>query len=162
SMPLIMLVPRANIHAARAPIIATANRPATRATALLMADAVPVSRSATDVMTAVETGPATKLIPMPNTAISGSTTNHTLWRPTMRARTGFVCKQLQRQHRVLAARFPEQEQGEDDEASDEVDPEASALAVDEGQRDQQQRHRRRRRAEDIEPPPGLRLVGRRL
>src|SRR6185312_15942711 len=46
-------------QAASAPIIATAKSPATRATALLIADAVPVSRSATDVITAVDTGPAT-------------------------------------------------------------------------------------------------------
>ena len=73
-----MLVACANTNAASAPIIATANSPATRATALLTADAVPVSRSATDVITAVETGPATKLMPMPNTTIIGSTANQRL------------------------------------------------------------------------------------
>ena len=35
--------------------------------------------SATDVITAVDTGPATKLMPNPHTTMIGSTTNHRLW-----------------------------------------------------------------------------------
>ena len=45
--------------AATAPIVATASRPATRATALLTPEAMPVSLSSTEVITAVESGETT-------------------------------------------------------------------------------------------------------
>ena len=38
-----------------------------------------MSRSATEVITAVESGETTRLMPQPNSTISGSTTNHRLW-----------------------------------------------------------------------------------
>src|SRR6185437_17001089 len=56
---------RTKTAVATAPMMATARSPATRATALLTPDAVPVSLSSTEVITAVDSGVTTNPIPIP-------------------------------------------------------------------------------------------------
>jgi hypothetical protein len=71
--------------AARPPITATAIRPATRLTALLMPEAVPDRSSGRLVMIAVDSGATTSAMPRPMSAVAGKTPSQTSCVPTPRA-----------------------------------------------------------------------------